>query len=135
MGARPDRDGVSGIHTHMTNSWNSPIEVLEHAYPVRVLHYGFRARSGGDGLYRGGDGLIREVELLTDMQVGLLCDRRKRGPYGLSGGTDGKPGHNELRIKGTRKKLPGKCAFYAPAGAVVRIESPGGGGWGKRKRR
>ncbi len=86
MGARPDRDGVSGIHTHMTNSWNSPIEVLEHAYPVRVLHYGFRAGSGGAGLYRGGDGLIREVELLTDMQVGLLCDRRKRGPYGLSGG-------------------------------------------------
>lgn len=135
MGARPDRDGVSGIHTHMTNSWNSPIEVLEHAYPVRVSHYGFRKGSGGAGLYRGGDGLIREVELLTDMQVGLLSDRRKRGPYGLSGGQAGKPGQNEMRTKGKRKKLPGKCAFFASAGAVIRIESPGGGGWGRTKRR
>jgi N-methylhydantoinase B len=134
MGARPDRDGVSGIHTHMTNSWNSPIEVLEHAYPVRVLHYGFRAGSGGAGLYRGGDGLIREVELLMDMQVGLLCDRRKRGPYGLSGGDAGKPGQNSVQIDGKRKKLPGKCAFFASAGTVVRIESPGGGGWGKSRR-
>nr|HEV7953343.1 hydantoinase B/oxoprolinase family protein [Candidatus Acidoferrales bacterium] len=134
MGARPDRDGVSGIHTHMTNSWNSPIEVLEHAYPVRVLYYGFRKGSGGAGLYRGGDGLVREVELLTDMQVGLLCDRRKRGPYGLSGGEEGKSGQNSVQVKGKRKKLPGKCAFFASAGAVVRIESPGGGGWGKNRR-
>ncbi|HXQ98291.1 MAG TPA: hydantoinase B/oxoprolinase family protein [Candidatus Limnocylindrales bacterium] len=135
MGARPDRDGISGIHTHMTNSWNSPIEVLEHSYPVRVLRYGFRAGSGGAGKYRGGDGLIREVELLTHMQVGLLCDRRKRGPYGLAGGKPGKPGHNELRVAGKRRELAAKCAFYAPAGSIVRIESPGGGGWGKRKKR
>jgi N-methylhydantoinase B len=135
MGARPDRDGISGIHTHMTNSWNSPIEVLEHSYPVRVLLYGFRAGSGGTGLYRGGDGLIREVELLTDMQVGLLCERRKRGPYGLAGGKPGKPGRNELRVAGKRRELAAKCAFYAPAGSIVRIESPGGGGWGKRKNR
>ncbi len=134
MGARPDRDGISGIHTHMTNSWNSPIEVLEHSYPVRVLRYGFRAGSGGSGLYRGGDGLIREVELLTDMQLGLLSDRRKRGPYGLAGGSAGKPGRNELRVAGKRRPLAAKCAFYAPSGAVVRIESPGGGGWGKRKK-
>jgi N-methylhydantoinase B len=135
MGARPDRDGISGIHTHMTNSWNSPIEVLEHAYPVRVLHYGFRPGSGGKGLYRGGDGLIREVELLTDMEVGLLGDRRKRGPYGLSGGKPGKPGRNELRVEGKKSQLAAKCAFHVEAGAVIRIESPGGGGWGKSKRR
>jgi len=135
MGARPDRDGISGIHTHMTNSWNSPIEVLEHSYPVRVLRYSFRPNSGGAGQYRGGDGLIREVELLTDMQVGLLCDRRARGPYGLAGGDPGKPGRNELRVAGKRRPLAAKCAFYAAAGAVVRIESPGGGGWGKTKRR
>lgn len=135
MGARPDRDGISGIHTHMTNSWNSPIESLEHGYPVRVLRYGFRRGSGGAGLYRGGDGLIREVELLTEMQVGLLSDRRKRGPYGLSGGKPGKTGRNELRIAGKRRKLASKCAFYAPAGAVVKVETPGGGGWGKPKSR
>ncbi len=131
MGARPDRDGISGIHTHMTNSWNSPIEVMEHSYPLRVRHYGFRAHSGGAGLHRGGDGIIREIELLTDMQVGLLCDRRVRGPYGLSGGKPGKPGRNELIIRGKKRRLPAKCAFYAPAGAVVRVETPGGGGWGK----
>jgi N-methylhydantoinase B len=135
MGARPDRDGISGIHTHMTNSWNSPIEVMEHAYPVRVLHYGFRHGSGGVGLYRGGDGLIREVELLVDMEVGLLGDRRKRGPYGLSGGQPGKPGRNEIRVKGKKGHLPSKCAFHATSGTVIRIESPGGGGWGKTKRR
>jgi N-methylhydantoinase B len=135
MGARPDRDGISGIHTHMTNSWNSPIEVLEHSYPVRVLRYSFRPNSGGAGQYRGGDGLIREVELLTDMQVGLLCDRRARGPYGLAGGDPGKPGRNELLVAGKRRPLAAKCAFYAASGAVVRIESPGGGGWGKPKKR
>jgi N-methylhydantoinase B len=135
MGARPDRDGISGIHTHMTNSWNSPIEVLEHAYPVRVLRYGFRPGSGGEGLYRGGDGLIREVELLTDMQVGILSDRRKVGPYGLSGGKPGKSGRNEVRVGGKKRMLAAKCAFYASAGTVIRIESPGGGGWGKPNRR
>jgi len=135
MGARPDRDGISGIHTHMTNSWNSPIEVMEHAYPVRVLHYGFRHGSGGAGQYRGGDGLIREVELLTDMQVGLLSDRRKRGPYGLAGGDPGKPGRNEMRAGGKKRPLAGKCAFYAAKGSVIRIESPGGGGWGRQKTR
>ena len=131
MGARPDRDGISGIHTHMTNSWNSPIEVMEHAYPVRVRHYGFRHRSGGAGKHRGGDGIIREVELLTEMQVGLLCDRRRFGPYGLSGGKSGKPGRNELISKGRKNRLAAKCAFYAEAGDVIRVETPGGGGWGK----
>jgi N-methylhydantoinase B len=135
MGARPGLDGISGIHTHMTNSWNSPIEVLEHSYPVRVLRYSFRRGSGGAGQFRGGDGLIREVELLAETQVGLLCDRRKRGPYGLAGGLPGKPGRNELRVGAHRKQLPGKCVFYASAGSVIRIETPGGGGWGRRKDR
>jgi N-methylhydantoinase B len=132
MGARPDRDGISGIHTHMTNSWNSPIEVMEHAYPVRVLHYGFRRGSGGAGKYRGGDGLIREIELLTEAQVGMLSDRRKTGPYGLSGGKSGKVGMNLVREGSKTRKTAGKCAFYSPAGTVIRIETPGGGGWGKK---
>ncbi len=134
LGARPGLDGISGIHTHMTNSLNTPIEVLEHAYPVRVRRYGLRPGSGGAGRWRGGDGVVREIEMLADVQVGLLCDRRRFGPYGLAGGRAGKPGKNEL-IGGTSKKqLEAKCSFYAPAGAVVRIETPGGGGWGKKGR-
>ncbi len=131
MGARPGLDGISGIHTHMTNSLNSPIEVLEHAYPVRVRRYGLRRGSGGAGKWRGGDGIIREIELLVDAQVSLLGDRRRRGPYGLAGGKDGAPGKSELHDGKKRRKLPSKCTFYAKAGSVVAIETPGGGGWGK----
>jgi N-methylhydantoinase B len=131
MGARPDRDGESGIHTHMTNSLNTPIEVFEHAYPVRVRRYGIRRGSGGAGKYRGGDGIVREIELLVPMQVGMLSERRRFGPYGLAGGDCGATGKNEVVIGGRRTKVAAKGSFYAPAGAIVRIESPGGGGWGK----
>ncbi len=131
MGARPGKDGISGIHTHMTNSLNSPVEVLEHAYPVRVRRYALRKNSGGAGQWRGGDGIVREIELLTEMQVGLLSDRRRFAPYGLAGGKPGKPGRNTLTVSKRVQPLPGKCSFYAPAGAVIRVETPGGGGWGK----
>jgi N-methylhydantoinase B len=131
MGARPDRDGENGIHTHMTNSLNSPIEVLEHAYPVRVRRYGIRTGSGGMGKNRGGDGIVREIELLVPMQVGMLSDRRKFGPYGLAGGKPGKSGKNEVIVAGKRKLVAAKGSFYASAGAIVRIETPGGGGWGE----
>lgn len=131
MGARPGRNGENGIHTHMTNSLNTPVEVFEHAYPVRVRRYGIRHGSGGRGRYRGGDGIVREIELLVPMQVAMLSDRRKRAPYGLSAGNPGKPGKNELIINGKSRRAAAKGSFYAPAGAVVRIESPGGGGWGK----
>ena len=90
MGARPTKAGVSGVHTHMTNSLNTPAEALEYAYPFRVTRYVFRAGSGGKGKYRGGDGIVREIEVLTESEVNLLADRRKRGPYGLSGGSAGK---------------------------------------------
>ncbi|HEV2422196.1 MAG TPA: hydantoinase B/oxoprolinase family protein [Candidatus Acidoferrales bacterium] len=131
MGARPDCPGENGIHTHMTNSLNTPVEVLEHTYPVRVRRYGIRSGSGGAGKHRGGDGIVREIELLVPMQVGMLSDRRKIGPYGLAGGKPGKPGRNELIVAGRRKSVAAKGSFYAPSGAIVRIESPGGGGWGK----
>ena len=131
MGARPGKHGSSGIHTHMTNSLNTPIEVLEHAYPLRVRCYSLRRGSGGRGRWRGGDGVIREIELLTETQVGLLCDRRKFPPYGLAGGKPGARGKNLLIVNGRARQLPSKCSLYAPAGAVVRIETPGGGGWGK----
>jgi len=135
MGARPGKDGVSGIHTHMTNSLNTPVEALEEAYPVRVRCYALRSGSGGPGLYRGGDGITREIELLTETQVGLLCDRRRFSPYGLAGGKPGATGRNALIVDGRPRPLAGKCGFYAPAGAIVRVETPGGGGWGKQKGR
>jgi len=100
-----------------------------------VKHYGIRYGSGGAGKFRGGDGIIREIELLAPMQVGMLSDRRKFGPYGLAGGKAGATGKNEVVIAGQRKTVPAKGSFYAPAGAVVRIESPGGGGWGKPPKR
>jgi N-methylhydantoinase B len=133
MGARPGKDGISGIHTHMTNSLNSPIEVLEHAFPLRVRRYALRRGSGGAGKWRGGDGISKEVELLADMQVGILADRRRFGPYGLSGGKAGACGKNEITVAGKRRVLRSKCGFYAKRGSVVRIATPGGGGWGKRE--
>jgi N-methylhydantoinase B len=134
MGARPDRDGVSGVHTHMTNSLNTPAEALEYAYPLRVTQYSLRKGSGGAGKFRGGDGIVREVELLTDSQVTLLADRRSRGPYGLNGGADGAAGRTEIvQADGTRESLPGKTSVRLKKGERIRIESPGGGGWGDAK--
>jgi N-methylhydantoinase B len=131
MGARPDRDGVSGVHTHMTNSLNTPAEALEHAYPLRVTRYSLRKGSGGDGKFRGGDGIVREVELLADAEVTLLADRRARGPYGLNGGADGAAGKTEIVHRdGRHEILPGKASVRLKKGERVRIESPGGGGWG-----
>jgi N-methylhydantoinase B len=132
MGARPTKDGASAIHTHMTNSWNTPVEVFEQVYPVRMRRYAVRRGSGGPGRHNGGDGIIREIELLTDTQVGLLCDRRLRGPYGLSGGADGAPGKNSIiDPNGKTTALPGKTSLQAKAGSILKIETPGGGGWGK----
>jgi N-methylhydantoinase B len=132
MGARPDRPGVSGVHTHMTNSLNTPAEALEYAYPLRVTRYSLRKSSGGEGEFRGGDGIVREVELLSDADVTLLADRRSRGPYGLQGGKAGAAGRTEIiHCAGKKQELPGKCSVRLKKGDRVRIESPGGGGWGK----
>jgi N-methylhydantoinase B len=135
MGARPTKDGVSGVHTHMTNSLNTPAEALEYAYPVRLRQYSFRSQSGGAGLHTGGDGIVREIEVLTDAQVTLLADRRSRGPYGLAGGADGAPGRNLIiRRDGSEEEIPGKTSVRLRSGERVRIESPGGGGWGRANR-
>jgi N-methylhydantoinase B len=134
MGARPGMDGASAIHTHMTNSWNTPVEVFEQVYPVRLTKYAVRRGSGGAGRYRGGDGIVREIKLLAPAQVGLLGDRRKRGPYGLAGGAEGRPGRNVIVRDGRASEVPGKCAFFAGTGTVLRIETPGGGGWGAPSR-
>jgi N-methylhydantoinase B len=132
MGARPTLDGISGVQTHMTNSLNTPVEALEYAYPFRVRCYGYRYSSGGAGRYRGGDGLVREIELLADAQLALLADRRKFRPYGLHGGSEGAAGHAFVADaeSGAEPELPGKCSYRASAGSVLRIETPGGGGWG-----
>jgi N-methylhydantoinase B len=130
MGARPGADGVSGIHTHMTNSLNTPVEALEFAYPLRVLSYGYRAGSGGAGEFCGGDGIVREIEMLTDARVTLLADRRVFPPYGLHGGEDGAVGRTVLISGGETRELAGKCSAAVKMGDVVRVETPGGGGWG-----
>jgi N-methylhydantoinase B len=130
MGARPTADGVSGIHTHMTNSSNTPIEALEYAYPFRVLSYSYRAGSGGAGKYRGGDGIVREIEVTTPARITLLTDRRIFRPYGLVGGEAGAAGRSILLSGTESRELPGKCSLEAKAGDVIRIETPGGGGWG-----
>jgi N-methylhydantoinase B len=130
MGARPSADGLSGIHTHMTNSLNTPLEALESAYPVRLRRYSLRRGSGGAGRFRGGDGIIREMEFLADVRGTILSDRRRIAPYGLAGGSAGRRGKNQLILPKRVLTLPSKAAFTAPQGSILRIETPGGGGWG-----
>jgi len=130
MGARPMLDGMSGVHTHMTNSLNTPAEALEYAYPLRVREYRLRKGSGGAGKQRGGDGVIREIETLVPARMSLLADRRKRQPYGLSGGADGAAGINVIIRHKRAQKIPAKGSHELRAGDRIRIEPPGGGGWG-----
>jgi N-methylhydantoinase B len=133
MGARPTKAGVSGVHTHMTNSLNTPAEALEYAYPLRVRKYSLRPGSGGAGKYRGGDGIVREVEMLTDCEVTLLAERRTLGPWGLNGGGDGAPGKaHVIRQDDSAGELSGKFNIRLKKGERIRIASPGAGGWGTR---
>jgi N-methylhydantoinase B len=131
MGARPTKSGVSGVHTHMTNSLNTPAEALEYAYPLRVRRYSLRRGSGGKGKHTGGDGIVREIEVLTDAEVTLLAERRTRGPYGLAGGSDGKPGRAQVIRSDESVELPGKFNMRMRKGERIRIDTPGGGGFGR----
>src|SRR5258708_7857510 len=125
MGARPGQDGLSGVHTHMTNSLNTPAEALEYAYPFRVTRYSLRPASGGEGLRRGGDGIIREIELLCDAEVTLLADRRTRGPYGLHGGSDGTPGRNIVLLRdGSEMPIPAKRPVPLNPSHPAPLQSP-----------
>ncbi len=130
MGAGPDGPGLSGVHVHMSNSLNTPVEALEHAYPFHVTAYGIRRGSGGAGEHRGGDGLRRDLKVLAPARVALLCERRTVGPSGARGGEDGAPGENVLIRDGVEQILAGKATFSIEAGDIVSIRSPGGGGWG-----
>lgn len=130
MGARPGKDGTDAIHTHMTNTLNTPTEALEYAYPLRVQRYEIRHGSGGAGQWRGGDGVRRDIELLADAQVTILSERRVFAPYGLAGGQPGQPGRNLLIRDGEEQELAGKTTLPAQAGDVISVQTPGGGGWG-----
>jgi N-methylhydantoinase B len=131
MGARPGADGPSGIHSHMTNTLNTPAEAMEYAYPIRVLRYELRNDTGGSGEFRGGDGLRRDLLILNDATASLLSERRKFAPYGLNGGADGAVGENVLIRNGEEIKLPSKGPVDLQAGDILCIRTPGGGGWGK----
>jgi N-methylhydantoinase B len=134
-GGGPSGSGASAVHTHMTNTLNTPIEALESYYPLRVERYAIRRRSGGGGRNPGGDGIVRELRFLTDADLTLLTERRRRGPYGLAGGATGSAGRNFLAHAGRWRALPGKVNVRVRRGDVLRIETPGGGGWGSRPRR
>jgi len=131
MGARPGRDGMDAVQTHMTNTRNTPIEALEHAYPLRVVRYAIRRGSGGKGRYRGGDGIRRDIELLTDAAVGLLSDRRRFRPYGVQGGEPGDAGAAILVSPQGERPLGSKFQIRAQAGEIISIRTPGGGGYGR----
>ncbi|MFB6095055.1 MAG: hydantoinase B/oxoprolinase family protein, partial [Halodesulfurarchaeum sp.] len=130
-GARTDRDGVDGIHAHMTNTQNTPVEALELAYPLRVHRYALRPDTGGAGKYRGGMGIRRDIEVLDHQaEFSLLSERREHAPYGLEGGKPGAPGDDRLLVEGESHDLDGKTTIDLEPGTVVSIRTPGGGGYG-----
>ncbi|MEX0745948.1 MAG: hydantoinase B/oxoprolinase family protein [Phycisphaeraceae bacterium] len=133
-GAGPDADGGSAMHTHMTNTRNTPVEALEHSYPFRVEVYRIRHGSGGAGMHRGGDGVVRRYVFDAAAQITLLTERRRHAPYGLAGGEAGALGRNVLfRANGEQRELPGKCTIDLEVGDALEIQTPGGGGWGARR--
>ena len=142
MGAGPWGPGESAVHSHMTNTLNTPAEALEYAYPLRVTRFGVvRADDsepgwghGGAGLHKGGNGLVREIEALAPCEVTVLSERRARGPWGLSGGGPGEPGRNELVRDGRAETMPDKFHALLQPGQRVRITTPGGGGWGEARK-
>lgn len=129
-GASPHGNGLSGRHSHMTNTQNTPVEALERVYPLRIWQYRLRENSGGEGRYKGGEGIVREYELLTRATVTLNTERRTRPPYGLQGGKHGKVGKQTLIRGKKRRELPAKYSEVLDSGDRLLIETPGGGGWG-----
>lgn len=131
MGAGKDTPGESAVHSHMTNTLNTPVEALEYAYPFLVREYSIRRGTGGKGSQPGGDGMIREIELTADCETTVLSERRERGAFGSEGGESGVPGHNTIIRNGNVEELPGKFHRALKKGDRLRIETPGGGGYGK----
>jgi N-methylhydantoinase B/oxoprolinase/acetone carboxylase alpha subunit len=138
QGGRPGGPGMSGVHTAMTNTKNTPIEAFERAFPMRVLRYRLRQGSGGAGQSSGGDGIERDVLMLDDVTVSLITERRDSQPWGLAGGGLGAVGENWLLPGGDEsraERLPAKCTITLRAGDVLRMLTPGGGGWGTPRSR
>lgn len=132
QGARPYEDGQSGIQTGMTNTRNTPIESLHMHYPFRVAAYTLRHDSGGEGRFRGGDGIRREIEFETEATLSLMGERRRNAPWGLAGGGSGSPGEDWLvHTSGDRERLPGKTTITVAPGDRLVVLTPGGGGWGR----
>jgi len=134
MGGRFGKNGVSAVHTHMTNTLNTPIEALERELPIMIGTYSIRRASGGDGKYRGGDGIVRGYKFLSKSTVCVITERRRLAPYGLLGGKPGKKGKNILIRNKKSKLIPPKATFEAKKADILRIETPGGGGWGKKQK-
>lgn len=133
MGASSRNDGESAVHSHMTNTMNTPVEALEYAYPFLVTKYAIRHGTGGKGLHCGGDGVIREIRLLSDAEVTVLSERRILSPYGLLGGESAAKGKNTIIQNGKNKSRPGKFSASLKKGDIIRIETPGGGGYGRKE--
>ncbi len=131
-GGGPRHAGASALHTHMTNTLNTPVEALEHAYPMRIEEYAVASGTGGAGLHPGGNGIRRRYSFSVPVEVTLLTGRRTHAPYGLHGGEAGAMGHNVLiDADGARHELPGKCRIRLEPGQQLELTTPGGGGWGE----
>lgn len=135
QGGRPNGDGMDGVQCNMTNTMNTPVEALEISYPLRVERYEIREGSGGAGRHRGGHGIVRSLTVIDhEARVSLQSDRRRFAPYGLAGGSEGAPGRNWVRDRqGNELVLPGKVSLTLHPGETVGVETPGGGGWGRRQ--
>lgn len=130
-GGGPRRPGASALQTHMTNTLNTPVEVLEAYYPLEVRRYAVRRGSGGDGAHPGGDGIDREIRVLVESEMTLLAERRKLPPYGLAGGEAGRPGIDSIKERGTARRISAKTTVRLHPGDSLRVQTPGGGGWGR----
>ncbi|MGZ4785432.1 MAG: hydantoinase B/oxoprolinase family protein, partial [Acidimicrobiales bacterium] len=133
QGGRPTGAGMSGVHTHMTNTRNTPIEALERSFPLRVRRLRLRRGSGGVGEHAGGEGIERDIEVLEPAVLSLITERRASAPWGIDGGGPGAVGENWLLPGGDEsraRRLPDKCTIALEAGDIVRVLTPGGGGWG-----
>jgi N-methylhydantoinase B len=135
-GARPGRDGVDGVHAHMTNTRNTPVEALELSYPLRVECYSLRPDTGGAGRYRGGLGIRRDIRVLDhDASFSLLADRRVHRPYGLDGGEPGARGDDRVVVDGDERSIDGMTTLDLGPGDRVGVRTPGGGGFGSPEQR
>ncbi|MDE2957175.1 MAG: hydantoinase B/oxoprolinase family protein [Bacteroidota bacterium] len=136
MGAAPGADGLSGVHVHMSNTLNTPIEALELQFPFRITRYALIDNSGGAGRFQGGRGIVREYAMLDSVTVTMLSERRRYAPWGLAGGAPGRKGRNMLiDALGKETELPGKFTRHLQTGDRLRIETPGGGGYADRNSR